>query len=203
LGILLFIAAVIGIIYLAVLTNERIRDQFTVNILETVQENRFPVVYNLANRLEFAERLIYWVSAFLVFSRYPFLGVGLGNTGFFFRETVPAFSSHLPEINFILSPNTLTFANPKSLWLRLLAETGLLGFMAFLVWLMLLGLSAFKLQRREGLRAAIGVAGGMALLVQIFEGLSLDTFALPQLWVMLGLLTAAYSFDSRNPEQDA
>jgi hypothetical protein len=31
---------------------------------------------------------------------------------------------------------------------------------------------------------------GLALIAQIFEGFSLDTFALPQLWIILGIFSA-------------
>ncbi len=40
------------------------------------------------------------------------------------------------------------------------------------------------------LRRMIGMAGFLSLLALLFEGFSLDTFALPHLWVMLGLVTA-------------
>ena len=131
LGVLTLVVGAVGILLLAAWFSPRLRDQLTTNYLEIIQQTRFPVVYNVANHLEYAERLLYWVSAFLVFSRYPLLGIGLGNAGFLFPQVMPAFGTHLPEILYLLSPNTLTFANPKSLWLRLLAETGILGFSAF------------------------------------------------------------------------
>ena len=37
------------------------------------------------------------------------------------------------------------------------------------------------------------MAGLLALVAQLVEGFSLDTFALPQLWILVGLLTAAFS----------
>jgi O-antigen ligase len=83
------------------------------------------------------------------------------------------------------------FANPKSLWLRLLAETGILGFLAFILWLIVLAFVAISFNRRKrGLPSVLGLASGLALIALIFEGFSLDTFALPQLWIILGLLTA-------------
>jgi hypothetical protein len=47
-----------------------------------------------------------------------------------------------------------------------------------------------KLSKGQGLLAAVGLGAGLTLVAQIFEGFSLDTFALPHLWIMLGLLTA-------------
>ena len=84
------------------------------------------------------------------------------------------------------------FPNPKNLWVRLLAETGVAGFTAFGSWLGLLALSAWNVWKRgSGVRRVIGLAALFTLLAQVGEGFSLDSFALPQLWVMLGLMTAA------------
>jgi len=54
------------------------------------------------------------------------------------------------------------------------------------------------MKRGKGVITIFGVAGLLAILAQVFEGFSLDTFALPQLWIMLGLLTAAISLMSRS-----
>jgi hypothetical protein len=45
--------------------------------------------------------------------------------------------------------------------------------------------------RAREVKAVIGLAGSLALLAQLVEGFSLDSFALPQMWVILGLVTAA------------
>jgi len=192
--IFLFFLFVAGIIFLAVQTNERIRGIFDINFGSILESERLPFIYNLVNNLEYAERLMYWISAFLVFSQYPFLGIGLGNTGFLFRQTVPAFGTYLPEVLIILGPVKETIANPKSLWLRLLSETGIIGFSLFLSWLTLVGLTAIFLNRKKvGVQSVVGLAAGLALVALFFEGFSLDTFALPQLWIIFGLLTAAYT----------
>jgi O-antigen ligase len=198
-----FMLVVAGILFLAVLTNERIRGLFTIDLKEILTSERIPPIYNLANHLEYAERLLYWISSFLIFSHYPFFGVGLGNAGFFFRKYVPAFGYYLPEIIRTLGPYEATFVNPKSLWLRLLAETGLLGFLLFLSWLIIMGLGAWILSRaQDRLKSMLGLAGGLAMIALVFEGFSLDTFALPQLWVMFGFLTAGLIFPSAAKEID-
>ena len=199
--ILLLILGIVSIISLAAITNERTRDLLSIDFGSIFESGRLPVFYNLANHLESAERLIYWINAFLVFSLYPFLGIGLGNAGFLFRENVPAFGYYLPEVINVLGPNLDTIANPKSLWMRLIGETGFIGFSVFVIWLLILAFGAIKLSKDKGLFAAIGLAGGIALIAQLFEGFSLDTFALPQLWIMLGLLTGAISnFPDRVPK---
>jgi hypothetical protein len=189
----LFLILLLGIsvvVVLAAQTNERIREILSINLESIIKSDRLPPIYNLVNNLEYAERLMYWISAFLVFSQFPFLGVGLGNAGFFFRENVPAFGSYLPEVLHILGPEQVTFSNPKSLWMRLIAETGFIGFTLFATFLIVLALGAIRISKGKGIAAGIGVAAGIALVAQIFEGFSLDTFALPQLWIMLGFLSA-------------
>jgi O-antigen ligase len=149
-------------------------------------------VFAIANQLAYAERLIYWVTGFLVFGHNPVLGVGLGNFAFHFAENVPSFGYHLPEIIRILD-GSVPFPNTKNLWIRLLAETGIIGLVTFSSWLIVVALAAAGLARkRNKLLAAIGMAGLLAILAQIVEGFSLDTFALPQLWIMLGLVTAGW-----------
>ena len=143
-------------------------------------------------------RLMYWTSGFRVFSQYPILGVGLGNSGFLFLDTVPSFGYRLPEIVNIASGSP-QFPNPKNLWVRLLAETGIVGFSVFMTWLLILVLGAWALMKKgKDLNAILGLAGLLAILAQVFEGFSLDTFALPHLWIMLGLLTAAVAMMSRS-----
>lgn len=155
---------------------------------------RYPLGFSLANRLAFAERVMYWTSAWRVFALYPVFGVGLGASGFFFRDVVPAFGYLLPEILIALKPTAGPLPNPKSLWFRLLAETGIVGFLAFTLWLALLGLAALRTYQTSAtpLRRAIALAAGLALVAQVFEGFSLDTFALPHLWVILGLLSGTW-----------
>ena len=202
LGILfLFLVVVVGVVYLAYLTNERIQNMLTINLPSILQSKRLPPFYNLINHLEYAERLMYWISAFLVFSQFPFLGVGLGNAGFFFRQVVPAFGYYLPELLLILDARRDAFANPKSLWLRLLAETGILGFLTFISFLVIMALAALWLNRhKKGLASVLGLATSLAMVALIFEGFSLDTFALPQLWIILGLLSAALMINSQETD---
>jgi O-antigen ligase len=188
--VLIFLIGITLTVYLAAQTNERIRDILSIDLGGIFESERLPFFYNLVNNLEYAERLMYWINAFLLFSQFPFLGVGLGNAGFFFADNVPAFGLYLPEVLHILGPHEVAIANPKSLWFRLIGETGFIGFGVFLIFLLILGLGAIKMSKQSGLIAAVGVGAGLGLVALIFEGFSLDTFALPQLWVVLGLLTA-------------
>jgi O-antigen ligase len=155
-------------------------------------------VYRLANALAYAERVMYWTTAYRAFSLHPVLGVGLGNTGFLFRETLPAFGYSLPEMIRIVNGSP-EFPNAKNLWFRLMGETGILGFLTFVSWLVVLAVGArTAMAKREPIAAVLGLAGLLALGALVTEGFSLDTFALPQLWIVLGLLTAAIGLPDRS-----
>lgn len=168
----------------------RIERIFQLDLGDVLESSQYPF-YSLAENLAYAERVVYWESGCRVFARYPVFGVGLGNAGFFFRQFVSGYGYHLPEIIFILTAAP-EFPNVKSLWIRLLAETGVIGFVTFVAWLYSMMLEARSLQRSSSAtRRTLGMAGLLSLLALLFEGFSLDTFALPHLWVMLGLVTAA------------
>jgi len=144
-----------------------------------------------ANQLGFAERVVYWGVGWELFPDYPILGVGLGNAGYFFQEKLPAFGWALPEVNTVLFRST-TIPNTKSLWSRLLSETGLVGFAFFLAWAYVLWCASLTLRSHpDRLFRTIGLAGGLVLVALVAEGFSVDSFALPYWWISLGLLSAA------------
>lgn len=175
----------------------RIARVFDLDLATLARSHRLPWPYALANRLEYGERLVYWVSAYGSFNQSPLLGVGLGASGFAFAENVPGYGYYLPEILDNLDPGSGPFPNPKSLWIRLLAETGVIGFAAFAVWLVGLTIAA-RAMRRGGdpIQRSVGTSFTLFLLVLVVEGFSLDSFALPQLWILPGLLTASAAADA-------
>jgi O-antigen ligase len=153
-----------------------------------LRENSF---FHYANQLVFAERIVYWQVGWEVFNDYPILGVGLGNAGFFFPEKLSAFSWALTEIRTLMYQWT-ELPNTKSLWVRLLAETGIIGFALFACWCYVLWLSArFLYSQGDRLLRTVGLAGSFVLVGFLVEGFSVDTFALPYYWISFGLITAA------------
>ena len=156
-------------------------------------------ILRYANSLEFGERVIYWLASWGVFNSHPWLGVGLGNAGYFFPQNITPYGWSLTEVRNLLyrSPGLL---NTKSLWFRLLAETGIIGFAFFLTWLYVLVLSGTKLnQHASRLLKTVGMAGIMVVIGLVIEGFSIDSFAMPYLWVSAGILSAAFNIGEKEP----
>ena len=77
----------------------------------------------------------YSAGALAAFEEYPLTGVGLGASGFYIYQNLPDWSlTTVPEIAKQLSPENRLYPNPKNLYARLLAETGLIGFFLFIAF---------------------------------------------------------------------
>jgi len=188
------VTAIMIVSYLAILTggafvlsrlDPRMKDLFTFSF------GTDNPVLRYADRLDVASRLVYWQAGWGVFNDYPILGVGLGNAGYFFTQKLTPYAWGLLEVRDLVfrSSNLL---NIKSLWVRLLAETGVVGFAFFVSWLYLLWQSTRSGENGNSpLLKTLSLTGKFVLLALLFEGFSLDSFAMPYIWFALGLLTAA------------
>jgi O-antigen ligase len=149
-------------------------------------ENENPFI-SYFNELKFGDRIIYWWTGWNIFGNYPVFGVGLGNAGFFFPTAIPPEGWQLTEVSRLMN-RTSILLNIKSLWVRLLAETGMIGFSLFFGWLLFLAYYFLKKIRSTKIDLKImGYAGIFVLFGIIFEGLSIDSFAMPYWWLSLGL----------------
>ena len=147
--------------------------------------------FTTANNLALAERVSYWSVGLQTFGRYPIFGVGLGNAGFFFWQSIPIRAPGLLEV-IKLDLQFASLPNVKNLWLRLLGETGLAGFGLFASWLYLLWtVGKFLQSKLDLIYRAIGWMGLLTIIAVIGEGFSVDSFAMPYYWIALGILTAA------------
>ena len=105
---------------------------------------------------------------------------------------MPGFGYGLTEVNQILYHEN-SLPNTKALWVRLLAETGLVGLAFFAAWLFLQWANGDELGRSTApLKRMLGLAGQLVVLGLLVEGFSVDSFALPYFWFTLGLSAAAW-----------
>ena len=185
-------------IYFSLLTLSRVDERMTYLLRAHTRMEEFEYVFpneagfELADQLAFAERIVYWTAGMRTFSQHPLIGVGPGNMGFFFEENLPAYGYQLTEIQDVLDLSEFGFPNPKNLWIRLLSEGGILGFSSYFTWYFLTGLGAILLWRKgHGIIRMVGLAGGLTVITFFVEGFSLDSYALPPMWIVFGFIAAA------------
>ena len=153
--------------------------------------------------LGFGARFVYGTAAYNTYSAYPVFGVGLGNYGFYFEEMLPDRPlGSMPEILRILTPdegrNRLITA--KVFYLRLLAETGLAGTAAFFAFLVaVLGCALYLWLSPHQEHKFWGRAGLLGLAAFLLAAFSFDSFAIPNMWIVFGLITGSAWVASRQP----
>ena len=120
---------------------------------------------------------------------HPWTGVGLGADGFYIYQNLPDWiMTMVPEIASQLSPTSTLYPNAKNLYVRLLAETGLIGFVLFLAFqLFILGDMIAALKQHTALWRYLGIAALFSWLGIIFYNMTQDSFATPFIWLNLGI----------------
>lgn len=183
--LVLMVALVIGFFYLASKFDPRMAKVFGYDFTQVTS------FYQLTNQLAIAERVVYWAAGVNIFNDFPVLGVGIGGAGFYFPQKMPGYGYALWEISLLMGYDA-SIPNTKALWVRVLVETGLVGFAIFAAWLFLLW-NTGKLVQRSGdpTLKMTGLAGQLILVAFLAEGFSIDSFALPYIWFALGMLSAS------------
>jgi len=135
-------------------------------------------------------RAAYIWGALQAYQDHPWLGVGLGASGFYIYSGIPDWAlTTVPEIARQLSPESTLFPNPKNLYARLLAEAGLIGFVLFVAFqFSLLGDALVALRRKAPTWRYLGIAAVFTWLALLVYNMTQDSFATPNLWVNLGIL---------------
>ena len=199
------VAVALGFGWMMGQVDERMRNFLSIPERITEIHYFFPneEIHEAANRLAFAERTVYWTTAFRTFGEHPILGVGPGNSGFYFEDNLPAYGRSLTEIQNVLDIQQYGFPNPKNLWVRILAENGIIGFLCLTIWLSTIGIASGYLWRKGGgYSRLIGLAGLIGIITFVVEGFSLDTYALPHSWVLFGLVTSGLTLEMAKGEPD-
>ncbi|HLF91172.1 MAG TPA: O-antigen ligase family protein [Anaerolineales bacterium] len=145
--------------------------------------------------IAFGQRFIYWEAALDIFEQHPVFGVGMGNYALVFEDALPEVPLYrYPEILRLIVPEKgrEVLLTPKNLFVRVLSETGLVGFAFFVgfLWVVLgEGMSLWLSDDKE--QGFWGRAGVLGFVAACLVGFSTDSFATPNMWVLFGLVTAA------------
>ncbi len=137
----------------------------------------------------------YSVGAMGAFRESPYTGVGLGGSGFYIYQNLPDWAlTTVPEIAKQLNPENRLYPNPKNIYVRLLAETGLLGFVLFLAFQFnLLGETLSLYKRSEHWARFAMVAGTFAWVAIALYNFTQDSLATPNIWIVPGILAGIAS----------
>ncbi|MGB7874252.1 MAG: O-antigen ligase family protein [Anaerolineales bacterium] len=134
-------------------------------------------------------RAAYNWAGLATYDEHPWLGVGLGASGFYMYDNLPDWAlTTVPEIARQLNPANRLYPNPKNIYIRILAETGVFGFAFFLTFMCGLLGDTLSFLRKPGLLRFLGIAGLCSWLAVALYNLTQDSFATPNLWLNLGIL---------------
>ena len=126
------------------------------------------------------------------FEEHPITGVGLGASGFHIYANLPDWTlTTVPEIAKQLNPESRLYPNPKNMYVRLLAETGLAGFVLFVVFQFSVLADALSVLRQKGVLRFLGVAGLFAWLAIALYNVTQDSLATPNIWLIPGILAGS------------
>ncbi len=158
-------------------------------------ENKQTSMARYLEYIGFGARIAYSETALRTFAISPIFGVGLGNYAFYFEEMIPDQPlARTPELLKIIAPEEGRdrLITVKNFYLRLLAETGLVGLAAFAVFFIaILGCTLFLWLSNDAQQRFWGTGGALGLIVFAISAFTFDSFTLPNMWVVFGLITAA------------
>jgi len=141
-------------------------------------------------------RAAYTVGALGAYEESPLSGVGLGASGFYLYDHLPDWAlTTVPEIARQLTPTSRLYPNPKNMYVRLLAETGLIGFAFFVMFLFsVLGEALTALRGKTPLARYLGIAGLFSWIALASYNFTQDSFATPNMWINFGILVGVTAF---------
>ena len=142
----------------------------------------------------------YTVAALGVFEESPVFGVGLGASGFTMYDHLPDWAmTNVPEIAKQLSPQSRQYPNPKNMYARLLAETGLAGFALFCIYLFsVLGDVTRAFHLKTGVSRFLGAAALFSWIAILLYNATQDSFATPNIWINFGILAGMIASTTEN-----
>ncbi len=137
-----------------------------------------------------APRVAYIQAGINIFNLHPWLGVGLGGSSFYLFDHLPNWALSEPyEISLQFSPDSNEIPNVRNLIIRLLSETGFLGFWFYLVFMLsVLGSIRQMFLSRRKLMIYASVAGLTAWPAIILRQFTLSTLTSPVIWISLGMV---------------
>lgn len=142
---------------------------------------------NISNRTRFGIQY----TSLLIFKENPIVGVGFGQQSFHARDKYPkwATNNNYEFELWYLNDNIKSFPPGFNIYTRLLAETGIIGFVLFVLFLFLLLYQCRKLiKHQEGLKKTLSIVLFVSFAGFIINWMQIDSFRIYGFWICLALL---------------
>lgn len=171
-----FAVVIVGIAVVLLIISPKSVMSFVKERIDTVNFKK-----NLTENVSNKSRLGIQVATMKVFGDNPITGVGYGQQSYYNRFYFPSWSS-TDNYEFRLwykNPNRKSFPPGYNLYVRLLAETGVIGFLLFLSFLGILFYCSIKLLKNTNLETKVlGLISIISLFGFAINWLQIDTFRL-------------------------
>lgn len=164
--------------------------------LQSISNSKLEFV-NMESSISNKTRFGMQYASLTVFMEYPLTGVGLGQNGFHKQEYYPewAVKDNYEFADWYLNENVYSFPPDFNLYVRLLAETGIIGFMLFLILLGYLLKSTYSLLSSTEFKIKVfGVILFLSFIGFIINWLQIDFFRQFGFWICIVLLVKINSF---------
>lgn len=127
---------------------------------------------------------------FQVFKKYPVTGVGWGQQSFESKDLYPAWATNNNwEFKGVyLNENDKSFPPGYNLFLRMLTETGVIGFLLFSIFILLVFYYALYYSSKSGPYRYIPVTVLIILVGAFLNFFQMDSFRLYTFWLVLAML---------------
>ena len=148
-------------------------------------------VENLKTNVSNQSRFGMQYASLVVFSENPIVGVGFGQQGYESRYNYPgwAVKNNWEFVNYYKNSNVPAFPPGYNIYTRLLAETGIIGFLTFIL-LIVLSIRKAKIimNNNEGETKVLAIILLISLTGLYINWLQIDTFRIYGVWISLALL---------------
>lgn len=133
-----------------------------------------------------------------LFHEHPILGIGLGQYGFYYPSYIDAADLRSYEVSqfLIIDPEDL-WPPTYSMHVRLLAETGIVGYAIWLGTILILLLRALRRASASTRIGRIYLASAMTLLGWLLLGVSIDSFRFFGGWIAIAVVLALPRIERR------
>ncbi|MCL5878324.1 MAG: O-antigen ligase family protein, partial [Deltaproteobacteria bacterium] len=150
-------------------------------------------------------RFMAWRSTFDTWKHNPILGVGIG------QVEVDIHKYQVPQLQQIISKTYQVFSESHNDWLQILAELGIIGFIAFVWIVMNIAIKLIKLARRntaheDKFLLSLAIGGGIMgiLIAAIFSFPLQEPASSMYFWGLIALADVMYrGFDDGDAQADA